>query len=45
LGPGADIVDLERDLPKLLFAPGIKRAGGLSLIEELVAERMIAPNI
>ena len=45
LGPGADLVDLERDLPKLLFAPGIKRAGGLSLIEELVAERMIAPNI
>jgi hypothetical protein len=44
LGPGADLVDLEPDFPKLLFAPGIKRAGGLSLIEGLVAERMIAPN-
>jgi hypothetical protein len=45
LGPGADLVDLERDFPKLMFAPGIKRAGGISLIEALVTERMTAPNL
>jgi dienelactone hydrolase len=45
LGSGADLVDSERDFPKLLFAPGIKRAGGQSLIEQLVAEQLLAPNI
>jgi len=45
LGSGADLVDSERDFPKLLFAPGIKRAGGQSLIEQLVAEQLLAPHI
>jgi hypothetical protein len=44
LGSGANLVDSERDFPKLLFAPGIQRAGGQSLIEGLVAEQMLAPK-
>jgi dienelactone hydrolase len=44
LGSGANLMDSERDFTKLLFAPGIQRAGGLSILEALVTEQLLAPN-